>query len=110
MKNLLLAIVIGLCIIAFVKAANPLDSGRVVWLPMTYGTVNGHGYELGLAPTATSYGKNSVAKIKTVIRYDPKAFGKRWSVHVLLAAQYRWIAFSGKLPSMEAENRLHVAV
>jgi len=50
MKNLLLGIVIGLCIIAFVKAANPLDSGSVVWLPATYGTVNGHGYELGLAP------------------------------------------------------------
>ena len=38
--------------------------------------------------TAKSYGKNSVAKIKTVIRYDLKAFGKRWSVHVLLAARY----------------------
>jgi hypothetical protein len=42
--------------------------------------------------TAKSYGKNSVAKIKTVIRYDPKAFEKRWSVHVLLAAPYRGIA------------------
>jgi len=50
MKNLLLGIVIGLCIIAFVKASNPLDSGQVVWLPSTYGTVNGHGYEHGLAP------------------------------------------------------------
>jgi hypothetical protein len=50
MKNLLLGIVIGLCIIAFVKASNPLESRQVVWLPSTYGTVNGHGYELGLAP------------------------------------------------------------
>jgi hypothetical protein len=52
MKNLLLGIVIGLCIIAFVKASNPnpLDSGQVVWLPAMTGTVNGHGYELGLAP------------------------------------------------------------
>jgi hypothetical protein len=50
MKNLLLGIVIGLCIIAFVKASNPLDSGQVVWLPATYGTVNGHGYQFGLAP------------------------------------------------------------
>ena len=50
MKNLLLGIVIGLCIIAFVKASNPLDSGQIVWLPVTYGTVNSHGYELGLAP------------------------------------------------------------
>ena|SRR5215510_4055709 len=43
MKNFLLGIVIGLCIIAFVKASNPLDSGHVVWLPATYGTVNGQG-------------------------------------------------------------------
>ena len=50
MKNLLLGIVIGLCIIAFVKASNPLDSGHVVWLPAMTETVNGHGYELGLAP------------------------------------------------------------
>jgi hypothetical protein len=51
MKNLLLGIVIGLCIIAFAKASNPLDSGHVVWLPATYGIVNGlYGYELGLAP------------------------------------------------------------
>lgn len=50
MKNLLLGIVIGLSIIAFVKASNLLDSGQVVWLPITYGTVNNHGYELGLAP------------------------------------------------------------
>ena len=50
MKNLLLGIVIGLCIIAFVKASNPLDSGQIVWLPATYGTVNNYGYELGLAP------------------------------------------------------------
>ena len=50
MKNLLLGIVIGLYAIAFVKASNPLNSGQVAWLPATYGTVNGHGYELGLAP------------------------------------------------------------
>jgi hypothetical protein len=50
MKNLLLGIVIGVCIIGFVKASNSLDSGHVVWLPATFGTVNGHGYELGLAP------------------------------------------------------------
>jgi hypothetical protein len=50
MKNLLLGILIGVCIIAFAKASNLLDSGQVVWLPLTYGTVNGHGYELGLAP------------------------------------------------------------
>jgi hypothetical protein len=53
MKNLLLGIVIGLCIIAFVKASNPLDLGQVVWLPAMTGTVNGHGYELGLAPDVT---------------------------------------------------------
>jgi hypothetical protein len=29
MKDLLIGIVIGLCIIAFVKASNPLDSGKV---------------------------------------------------------------------------------
>ena len=28
--------------------------------------------------TAKSYGVNSLAKIKTVIRYDLEAFGKRW--------------------------------
>jgi hypothetical protein len=50
MKNLLLGIVIGLCIIGFVNASSPLDSGHVIWLPATYGTVNGHGYQLGLAP------------------------------------------------------------
>jgi hypothetical protein len=50
MKNLFLGIVIGLCIIAFVKGSNPLDSGHVVWLPATYGTVIDHGYQLGLAP------------------------------------------------------------
>jgi hypothetical protein len=50
MKNLLIGIVIGLCIMAFAKASNPLDSDHVVWLPATYGTVNGHGYQLGLAP------------------------------------------------------------
>ncbi|HEY2625251.1 MAG TPA: hypothetical protein VGI41_00725 [Candidatus Udaeobacter sp.] len=50
MKNIVLGIVIGLCIIAFVNASNPLDSRQVIWLPATYGTVNGHGYELGLAP------------------------------------------------------------
>jgi hypothetical protein len=53
MKNLLLGTVIGLCIITFVKASNPLESGHVVWLPSTYGTVNGHGYQLGLAPNGT---------------------------------------------------------
>ncbi len=47
MKNLLLGIVVGLCITAFVKASNPLDSGHVVWLPATTGSVNGYGYELG---------------------------------------------------------------
>jgi hypothetical protein len=52
MKNLLLGIVIDLCIIAFVKASNPLDSGHIVWLPAMTGTVNGYGYELGLAPDA----------------------------------------------------------
>ncbi|HSS17964.1 MAG TPA: hypothetical protein VLQ29_13465 [Candidatus Dormibacteraeota bacterium] len=62
MKNLLLGIVIGLCIIAFVKASNPLDSGKVIWLPATYGTVNGHGYELGLAPD----GQSRMAKIRSL--------------------------------------------
>jgi hypothetical protein len=50
MKNMLLGIVIGLAIMAFAKASNPLEGGHVVWLPATYGTVNGHGYEMGLAP------------------------------------------------------------
>jgi|GEM_PF-6793503 hypothetical protein len=50
MKNLILGIVVGLCIIAFVKASNPLDSGHVVWLPAMTGSVNNHGYMLGLAP------------------------------------------------------------
>jgi hypothetical protein len=50
MKHLLIGIVIGLCIIGFVKGSNPLDSGQVVWLAATYGTVNDHGYQLGLAP------------------------------------------------------------
>ena len=39
MKNFLLGIVIGLCIIAFVKASNPLDSGHVVWFPAMTGTM-----------------------------------------------------------------------
>ena len=60
MRNLLLGIVIGLCIIAFVKASNPLDSGQVVWLPNTYGTVNGHGYRLASHQTAESHGEDSV--------------------------------------------------
>ena len=50
MKNLLLGIVVGLCIVAFVKASNPLDSGHVVWLPAMTGNVSGHGYMFGLAP------------------------------------------------------------
>ena len=50
MKNLLLGIVLGLCIIGFVKASNLLNSGHVVWLPATTGSVNGYGYMLGLAP------------------------------------------------------------
>lgn len=50
MKHLFLGIVIGLCIMGFAKATNPLESGHVVWLPATYGTINGHGYQLGLAP------------------------------------------------------------
>ena len=49
MKNLLLGIVLGLCIIGFVKASNLLNSGHVVWLPATTGSVNGYGYMLGLA-------------------------------------------------------------
>jgi hypothetical protein len=37
---------------------------------------------LALHQTAKSYGRNSVAKIKTVIRYDPEAFGEHWSISV----------------------------
>jgi hypothetical protein len=62
MKSLLLGIVIGLCIIAFVKASNPFDSRQVVWLPATYGTVNGHGYQLGLAPD----GNGRMAQIRSL--------------------------------------------
>ena len=50
MKNLLLGIVIGTCITSFVTASNPLESGQIVWLPAITGTVNGYGYEFGLAP------------------------------------------------------------
>ena len=51
MKNLLLGIVIGVCIISFVKASNPLDSGQTAWLPaIMTGSVSGYSYDLGLAP------------------------------------------------------------
>ena len=53
MKKLVIVITIALCVFALVKASNPLDSGQIVWLPAMRGTVNGHGYELGLAPNGT---------------------------------------------------------
>jgi len=73
MKNLLLGIVIGLCISHSLKAANPLDSGSVVWLQRRMGLSMATVTSLASHQTAKSYGKNSVAKIRTVIRHDPKA-------------------------------------
>jgi hypothetical protein len=45
--------IVVLCVFALVKASNLLDSRQIVWLPVTRGTVNGYGYELGLAPDGT---------------------------------------------------------
>jgi hypothetical protein len=60
MKNLLLGIVIGLCIIAFVKAANPLDSARLFGFQVRMGLSMATVTSLASHQTAESYGKNSV--------------------------------------------------
>src|SRR4029453_18141255 len=74
MKNFLLGIVIGY--------ASSHSSKHLIHL--TLDTLFGFQRRMGLSmatvtslashQTAKSYGKNSVAKIKTVIRYDPEAF------------------------------------
>src|SRR4029453_5256124 len=92
MKNFLLGIVIGYASSHSSKHLIHLTPDRLFGFQRRMGLSMATVTSLASHQTAKSYGKNSVAKIKTVIRYDPKAFGKRWSVHVLLAAQYRGIA------------------
>jgi hypothetical protein len=53
MKKLIIVLAIALYVFAVVKASNPFDSRQIAWPPATRGTVNGYGYELGLARDGT---------------------------------------------------------
>ena len=60
MKNLLLGIVIGLCIIGFVKGSNPLTLDMLFGFHRRMGLSMATVTSLASHQTAKSYGKNSV--------------------------------------------------